>query len=323
MSRYGYRNSTQTLTAGMCSEDSRQGKRFRLPRQVGSWVLVYLAMAVVALCENHVSLAQQPSIRSDSSPQIAFRFLPSQAGASSESAGVRSVETAQSSPKPAFLAKLVAHQKHRVLVPLDAGLMRPEPQALAADASNSSTSNAGGRSAREPGEPAPINSTGGTQSTTQTRLVSRRTFVQAPLSSPATDNRGDGESQLAPPQSRSPRRSWLDIRPRSLEEQQAVPVTELPKDTSGLPPSMGEPQLAPLYTTDLQPADFCAAASFYHRPLYFEDYYLERYGISRGLCGRIPPVHSGISFLAHTLGLPVSMIHEPPHSCVRSGCICR
>ncbi len=120
-------------------------------------------------------------------------------------------------------------------------------------------------------------------------------------------------------------RSWLDIRPQSLDEAHPSTISsaDLPDDVSAMPAKAEIPQMVQLYATDLRPVDFCAATTFCHLPLYFEDRSLERHGVSRGVLGRLPAVRSGVHFLASSALLPIKVLHDPPHRCVRSGCTCR
>jgi hypothetical protein len=132
------------------------------------------------------------------------------------------------------------------------------------------------------------------------------------------------QSAVAAPPSEAPPQ-WLDVRPRTLDKDHAsiIPVHDLPADTSHLPPQSQIPELIELYSFELHRVDFCASAAFCHRPLYFEDRLLERYGISHGIFRCVPPVQSGFCFLSRTALLPVNMLHERPCSCVRSECICK
>ncbi len=56
-------------------------------------------------------------------------------------------------------------------------------------------------------------------------------------------------------------------------------------------------------------------AQFCHRPLYFEDLCLERWGVCHGC---FQPAISGIKFFGTALLLSVKMWHQSPHSYVRT-----
>jgi hypothetical protein len=106
-----------------------------------------------------------------------------------------------------------------------------------------------------------------------------------------------------------------DIRPRDAEGQ-LVASEELPEDCAqyiftdvGVPAfELACPTCRPSLCQLLGPARFC------HRPLYFEDVLLERYGV-RTCC---QPVVSALRFYAGALALPLSMTRQCPNSCVRS-----
>ncbi|WP_182871091.1 hypothetical protein [Stieleria mannarensis] len=115
--------------------------------------------------------------------------------------------------------------------------------------------------------------------------------------------------------------AWLDIRPRGIGpfSRELVADADLPDDTSGLAQEEAIPQLVMLHRADLNMRDFWGGASFCHRPLYFEDNRLERYGAIRGPLCRAPALHSGLHFAWKAGVLPVSAAIDPPCNCVRSG----
>jgi hypothetical protein len=55
------------------------------------------------------------------------------------------------------------------------------------------------------------------------------------------------------------------------------------------------------------------APGFCHRPLYFEEEWLERYGYSYGI---VQPAASAVNLGGRVLALPALMIAAPPHECV-------
>lgn len=107
---------------------------------------------------------------------------------------------------------------------------------------------------------------------------------------------------------------WLDIRPRSIEGQMGTLVAEsdLPEDTSGLP-DLHSASLAYVHRqqTNCQNG-YYRSGIFCHRPLYFEDPYLERCGQLTACLRRVPSVHSTAHFLWKTSGFPVSLAVDPP-----------
>ncbi|MBA4019280.1 MAG: hypothetical protein C0483_19110 [Pirellula sp.] len=60
---------------------------------------------------------------------------------------------------------------------------------------------------------------------------------------------------------------------------------------------------------------FWQASNMVHRPLYFEQRYVERYGANFGL---MQPIASGVQFAADTALLPAKMLVHPPRECVYS-----
>jgi hypothetical protein len=111
----------------------------------------------------------------------------------------------------------------------------------------------------------------------------------------------------------------------------AVNSAVVPTDTKGRPigfkpmheltvniaPSKGElPPTYPLTATAFQPRAFApctfmwAASGLCHKPLYFEDVQLERYGHTG--CPLLQPFLSGAEFFGTVLVLPYGMGVEPP-----------
>lgn len=64
-----------------------------------------------------------------------------------------------------------------------------------------------------------------------------------------------------------------------------------------------------------------AASGMLHKPLYFEDVNLERYGNSA--CPFIQPISSGVRFFATVPMLPYKMTLEPPRECIYTLGYCR
>lgn len=124
------------------------------------------------------------------------------------------------------------------------------------------------------------------------------------------------------PEDKSDDDSWLDIRPKSLANPSELNEGPRPKDISGMRDPDGVPRAVQLYEARLQRKDLCASSRFYHRPLYFEDQKLERYGASPGMLGRMPPVRSGVHFFGSVVLLPAKMVRTPPHHYVPTPCVC-
>jgi hypothetical protein len=116
---------------------------------------------------------------------------------------------------------------------------------------------------------------------------------------------------------------WLDIRPHTVgDDPVQVERDKLPKDVSEMETQPQTPRAIQLYEASYQPRDFCAGARFMHKPLYFEDQQLERYGVSPGLLGHVPPLRAGAHFLGSFLLLPAKALKTPPHRMVPSACTC-
>lgn len=115
--------------------------------------------------------------------------------------------------------------------------------------------------------------------------------------------------------------TWLDIRPRAVRTETRILVSakDLPEDTSGLPEIDSTVSAPYLCDCDLGLKDFMWGASFCHYPLYFEDPYLERYGMATACVNRAPAVQSAANFAWKTSLLPVSMALDPPWQRQTSG----
>ena len=114
--------------------------------------------------------------------------------------------------------------------------------------------------------------------------------------------------------------SWLDIRPRSIgPERELVEVAEIPGDTSELPAVDPIATWTHCYRADYALSDFICGASFLHRPLHFEDPYLERYGRTIDCTKRWPAAHSSFHMIWKTSTLPISLAIDPPWQRHRSG----
>jgi hypothetical protein len=284
-------------------------------------------------------LAQSPAIKrsSDHPSPVGFKFLAVQTSVGSPSPNARDTEHSGALAETPFQAQMISHQKQPIRSDHNADGMNSVPTATSGNEHHNQQlprpEEHQAISAFErfkslvPREPA-SNALRAARSVTpssayhgaKTRTISNQgTATLLPEPTPVTTS--TIISQVDSLSVGKPSLSRLDIRPRSIENPDLL--VPPPKDTSGLMAASGPPQIESLYNTDLGPANFCASASFYHRPLYFQDFYLERFGISRGLFGRIPPLRSGINFLGHTAALPLSMFHHPPHSYMSSGCIYR
>ncbi|MEL6108204.1 MAG: hypothetical protein AAFU85_19435 [Planctomycetota bacterium] len=115
-------------------------------------------------------------------------------------------------------------------------------------------------------------------------------------------------------------RNFLDIRPRSIDgSYQLIATGDLPVDTSDLPKAESIGTLMATYRADLHLSDFIRGASFCHRPLHFEDPYLERYGHAVGCGSRWPLAHSSAHMIWKTGLFPASVAIDPPWRRRRSG----
>ncbi len=107
----------------------------------------------------------------------------------------------------------------------------------------------------------------------------------------------------------------VDIRPRDLEGH-VVPQETLPEDCNtylSIPAMYSSSDLLMARGRGLLRC--WRGAQFCHRPLYFEDICLERWGICHSC---LQPAISGIKFFGTALLLPMNMCHTPPHSYVRT-----
>ena len=89
---------------------------------------------------------------------------------------------------------------------------------------------------------------------------------------------------------------------------------EAPADVAA--PSSGPEQTVGGRETQRGFADsmfFWQASNMVHRPLYFEQRYVERYGAN---FGGMQPIASGVQFAADTALLPAKMLVHPPRECV-------
>ncbi len=107
----------------------------------------------------------------------------------------------------------------------------------------------------------------------------------------------------------------VDIRPRDLEGH-IVDEEALPEDCNGyfsIPAVYASSDLLMARGRGLLRC--WRGAQFCHRPLYFEDICLERWGLGHGC---FQPAISGIKFFGTALLLTVKMWHKSPHSYVRT-----
>ncbi|MEO1527609.1 MAG: hypothetical protein AAFX06_19440 [Planctomycetota bacterium] len=146
---------------------------------------------------------------------------------------------------------------------------------------------------------------------TQPPMVSVET-LSAPAQPPALR-----EPAPTAPQTTEP---WLDIRPRSLgPDRELIDSSRLPSDTSQLQHADPIATWNQTYRVDYALSDFIRGASFYHRPLHFEDPYLERYGRTIKCTKRWPAAHSSFHMLWKTSSFPISLTLDPPWQRHRSG----
>lgn len=119
----------------------------------------------------------------------------------------------------------------------------------------------------------------------------------------------------------APQSDWLDIRPRSIDDESNELITEnIPQDVSGMPAGMLHGTPTQTYRTELTMSSYWAGARFCHRPLRFEDPALERYGrCGEGCLGHFPVLRSTGLFMTQSALLPVSLAFQPPSHHVWSG----
>lgn len=110
-------------------------------------------------------------------------------------------------------------------------------------------------------------------------------------------------------------RAWMDTRPRFINSKAKnssisdngtlVPLSAIPKDRSSLPPTTSLLTPLPYYTNSFDRSLFKNASQYCHHRLLFEDYWRERYGISRGCLPGSPAIGATNLFLGQTLLLPI------------------
>lgn len=100
-------------------------------------------------------------------------------------------------------------------------------------------------------------------------------------------------------------------------EQKPKPFKPISELTTNIAPSQGAlPEDYPMVASPGQPRAFApclytwTASGLYHKPLYFEDVGLERYGHS--CCPCLQPIVSGARFFGTVLVVPYEMGLEPP-----------
>ncbi len=108
----------------------------------------------------------------------------------------------------------------------------------------------------------------------------------------------------------------LDYECPSIRE--LKPIGEITYRTD---PEPGElPRDCPAHDTEFEPRQWAStpfmwkASALSHKPLYFEDVHLERYGHSWGPL--LQPVLSGAHFFGNVLALPYKAGMDPPHECM-------
>lgn len=114
---------------------------------------------------------------------------------------------------------------------------------------------------------------------------------------------------------------WLDIRPKLVdtEQVQLVPKHAVPNDESGLVEIDPIATLCNHHASELNLRDFYRGATFCHRPLYFEDRSLERFGSIGCALKQCPPVHATLHFGFSVLALPAKAVIRRPWNHVPSG----
>jgi hypothetical protein len=133
--------------------------------------------------------------------------------------------------------------------------------------------------------------------------------------------------KLPPPDPQAP------VEPSPLSPAEVIPSGQLLPDerpicqlTTGILPSGGEfPEdvAATRFNSDIaawmpRPWEgtvyYWDAPDYCHRPLYYEEVNLERYGYSH--CPLLQPAISGAHFFCATLALPYNSTVHPPHECI-------
>jgi hypothetical protein len=112
-----------------------------------------------------------------------------------------------------------------------------------------------------------------------------------------------------------------DIRPRTPDGE-VVPADQLPFNCAGLKPIQQKVMSTNLSCDTCYPGycDLLSMARFCHKPLYFNDDCLERYGVESCCC---QPCASALCFYGGALLMPVRACCVCPCSCVPSGGCCR
>lgn len=94
----------------------------------------------------------------------------------------------------------------------------------------------------------------------------------------------------------------------------APPAGRLPESAAAPLAESGDQSAWSEANRGWQPSVFCwEASAFCHRPLYFEEVNLERYGYARRLT---QPLVSGVYFYGNVLALPYNMMAQKPHRCI-------
>ena len=128
----------------------------------------------------------------------------------------------------------------------------------------------------------------------------------------------DGLSRGVPSFNGDYNMSDADLEYKCPSIKELKPISEI---TCDIRPEAGElPKECPIERETYQPRDFAMttftwkASSLCHKPLYFEDVHLERYGHSWG--PYLQPLVSGAHFFATVPILPYKMGMYPPHECM-------
>jgi hypothetical protein len=124
-------------------------------------------------------------------------------------------------------------------------------------------------------------------------------------------------------------RPWMDTRPRFINSKvknssisnngALVPLSAIPQDRSLLPPTTELLTPLPNYSNQFDRNLFKNASQYYHHRLLFEDYWRERYGISRGCLPGSPAIGATNLFLGQTVLLPVQAAKTIPLKLIPSG----
>jgi hypothetical protein len=124
-------------------------------------------------------------------------------------------------------------------------------------------------------------------------------------------------------------RAWMDTRPRFINSKAKnssisdngtlVPLSAIPQDRSSLPPTTELITPLPYYSNQFDRSLFKNASQYCHHRLLFEDYWLERYGVSRGCLPGSPAIGATKLFLGQTLLLPIQATEANPLKLIPSG----